>query len=200
MLFDSECPVCDRRSAGGAVCARCEADLAPPPALASPRGLDACRAITAYEGRGRELVTRLKFQNRRGSLSFAAARLAALARSDAVDVVTWAPTSPGRRRRRGFDQAELLARSVGRSLGVPVVGCLIRVPGPPQTGRHRSERVGGPRFDARRGIAAASGRRIAVVDDVVTTGATLSSAAAVLRDAGADHVVGLVVARTPRPR
>ena len=61
----------------------------------------------------------------------------------AVDVVTWAPTTPQRRRARGFDHAELLARAVGRRAGLPARGLLTRLPGPPQTGPARPPRGAG---------------------------------------------------------
>src|SRR5436853_66800 len=61
-----------------------------------------------------------------------------------VDVVTWAPTTTARRRQRGFDQAEHLARAVGAALAVPVRPCLIRRAGAAQTGRSAGERRRGP--------------------------------------------------------
>lgn len=206
MFFDGSCPVCGRsgvvhRRADRGVCTACADGLDPAPALTVPPGLDACRALTAYTGTGRELVVRLKFQDHRAVVPFAADRLAALLAGDRPDVVTWAPTSPSRRRQRGFDQAEVLARALARRLGVPVRRCLVRLPGPAQTGRHRDERITGPAFDARRGIAGAvNGRRVVLVDDVATTGATLARAAAVLRATGAATVTGAVVARTPAAR
>ena len=191
------CAMCGR--AGAAPCPACWAALRPPPpGLAVPAGLDGCRSLLRSEGVGRELLARLKYRNARSIVAWLAegmARLAvALAAGQAFDVVTWAPTSVARRRARGFDQGEVLARAVARRLGVPCRPLLVRLPGPPQTGRSRAERRLGPAFVARRGPP---GRRILVVDDVVTSGATLSAAARALRAAGADVVMSVTAGRTP---
>ncbi len=197
MLFDGECLICDRPASSG-ICPGCLAALGPAPLLGPPPGLDACRVLTAYRETGRSLVHRVKFHGRHGVVVPVAALLAESVRTDTIDVVTWAPTAPARRRRRGYDQAELLARALARQLGVPARRCLRRLPGPAQTGRRRAERLRGPRFDAHRGIRrAVAGRRVALVDDVVTTGATLRRATEVLRSQGAVVVVGVVIARTP---
>ncbi|HEX8771251.1 MAG TPA: phosphoribosyltransferase family protein, partial [Acidimicrobiales bacterium] len=96
--------------------------------------------------------------------------------------MTWAPTTGARRRERGFDQAELLARAVARRLGLPCRRLLRRRPGPAQTGRDREGRQSGPAFTTRRVTGPA---RVLLVDDIVTTGATVSAAARALRAAGA---------------
>jgi predicted amidophosphoribosyltransferase len=109
--------------------------------------------------------------------------------------VTWAPTTPARRRARGFDPAELLARGVARRLGIRCAGLLDRLPGPPQTGLPAAARHRGPTFVARRRAPAG----VLVVDDIATTGATLSAAASALRGAGAREVLAVTAARTPPP-
>ncbi|MBW3651953.1 MAG: ComF family protein [Actinobacteria bacterium] len=191
-LLPPSCGACGRP--GPAPCPDCWSQLTPGPPLLGVPGVDRCRALLRYEGTGRDLLTQLKYRNRRDSLGWLAAGMAGLAAADRFDVVTWAPTTELRRRRRGFDQAEVLARAVGRRLGVPTRHLLSREPGPPQTGRDRLERSCGPLFVARARIV---GRRVLLVDDVVTTGATLAAAAHALRQAGAAGVDAVTAAATP---
>ncbi len=167
--------------------------------LATPPGLDRFSALLAYEGVGRELVARLKYRNQRGALG-GLGRAAASLVPVPPDLVTWAPTSSARRGRRGYDQAELLARVVARALGRPARRLLVRRPGGPQTGRAAADRWSGPTFGLVPGACGRLDRRsdtvVLVVDDVITTGATMAAAAAALRSAGAS-VQGLAIARTP---
>jgi predicted amidophosphoribosyltransferase len=137
------------------------------------------------------LVTALKYRNERSAVPALAAALAEL--SPRTDLITWAPTSRRRRRRRGFDQAELLARATAGRARCPCRRTLRRLSGGAQTGSSLAARVTTPAFVA----VAAVPERVVLVDDVVTTGSTLSAAASALHAAGASEVVGLVVARTP---
>ncbi len=156
-------------------------------------------AAVPFTGRARKVVLGLKYRNRRQVARHLAGLVvnAIVANGDHrdVDVVTWAPTSAARRRSRGFDQGELVARHVARQLGVPCRRLLVRSgSATTQTGRSRVERLNGPEFVARPGL---DGRRVVIGDDVVTTGSTLRAAAAALRHAGVPDPVLYAVASTP---
>lgn len=216
MWLQSRCAGCDEP--GVALCRTCRFALVAAPRVPwesapehGPTALADVVSAVPFTGRARRIVLGLKYRNRRqiaphlagllvNRLLAAGIRPAASTRSGGergteVDVVTWAPTTARRRRARGFDQSELVARRVAAQLGLPCRRLLERVGDTgPQTGRDRVQRLHGPEFRARPGL---DGRRVLVVDDVVTTGSTLAGAAAALRRAGADHVVRAAVAATP---
>lgn len=191
MLLRSVCPIC--RRPGGVPCGPCREQLRPAPADAP------VPAIIAYEGVGRELLARLKYRDARQAVAPLADALAARAAdagpidAGSIDAVTWIPTTDRRRRERGFDQAELLARAVARRLGRPCRRLLRRVGDDHQTGRTRSERLEGPCLVA----VGVTPRNVLLIDDVVTTGATVRAAVGVLTGAGAVTVQPWVAAATP---
>jgi predicted amidophosphoribosyltransferase len=137
------------------------------------------------------LLTGLKNGHRRDLVGWLADGLDALLPVPAADLVTWAPTAPGRRRQRGFDQAELLGRALARRWRLPCRPLLVRRPGPAQEGRSAAQRRAHPGFVATGAVP----RRVLLVDDVATTGATLARAAGALRAAGAGEVHAVVGAR-----
>ena len=154
-------------------------------------------APLAYEGPARELVRALKYRGAERLAGAMAAQIAATApRGFAEGCLVPVPLHTARIRRRGFNQAELLARELSRRTGLGVADCLER-PGPraPQAGRPRAERVGalpGIRLRPAAGVPASA----LLVDDVVTTGATVAACARALRSAGACEVRVLAYART----
>jgi predicted amidophosphoribosyltransferase len=167
--------------------------LVGPPAAPPPPGVERWVALLAYDGVARELVARIKYRRAHAAVGWLADGMARVVGPPLPDAVTWAPTTPRRRRERGFDHAELLARGVARALHRPVLRLLTRPDGPAQTGRPAAERRTGPRFGSVGGAPSA----VLLVDDVATTGATLSAAAGALRSAGAETVLAVTAARTP---
>ena len=192
-IFPLRCAGCG--VAAEPVCSECADTLRLPDPAAPPRGVDHWVAAFAYEGVAADLIARVKYRAMRAVIPWLAdAIVDALVGepgTTAVDVVTWAPTTAARRRARGFDHGALLGRAVARRLDRPGRALLRREPGPPQTGSPARARSA-VRFAAR-----ASPPRALVVDDVATTGATLTAAALALRAQGAAEVFAATAGRTP---
>ncbi len=192
-LFPARCPGCGDR--GEPICSACRSELRPPPPSPPPPGIGLWVAAFEYSGVAREVIARVKYHDERGSVAWLARRTAQAAHPlGRSDIVSWPPTTAGRRRARGFDHAALLASGVARELRTPAVALLRRVDAVAQTGRPARDRRSGPAFEVSRPCA---GARVLLVDDVATTGATLSAAARAVREAGATTVVAATAARTP---
>src|SRR5882672_5751948 len=179
------CPRCALESPGGAVCGRC---------LSESPAYDATHAALAYDFPADAMVHALKFSGELALAPLLASLLADKLRGDHVDHVVPVPLSAERLRRRGYNQAVEIARHLGK---VDIGLCERTRDAPPQIELPYAERQRNVR-GAFRCTRALIGARVAVVDDVMTTGATLDEMARTLKAAGAVHVENWVVARTYR--
>ncbi len=156
-----------------------------------PSEISRARAPFLFEGPVRRAVHRLKFAGWRPVAEALGAAMCSVW-DDRPDALTWVPLSRRRLAERGYDQARALAKVVGRRLDLPAIPLLRRIadPGP------QARRGGRDRREAMRGAFAVlsdAPRRVLLVDDVLTTGATAGACAEVLWRAGA-HEVGLLTA------
>ena len=204
LVYPPKCPFCGKileRYEDG-MCLRCRSIL--PWTAEQGRQVDFCESCLSplwYRDGVRKAVHRYKFLRGRMHSRLLGTLMAQCFHDrwgEPVDVVVWVPLSPKRLKRRGYDQAELLARRAAEELGLPVLDALVKV-------RETSVQSSISREPARRANvlgayetrpeADLKGKRVVLVDDVVTSGATLSECAACLRMAGAESVVGLTIAR-----
>ena len=208
LLLPAICPLC-REHPGAGICPSCRASL---PALAEPcplcampkhespcptchddglRSIDAVIAASAYRGTMRQLVGNAK-AGARAPAVVALARMIPLP-DVPIDAVVAVPPSPGRR--PGPHLATACARHAARALGIPLLA-------PLRCTRHAREQHRLSRADRARnviGIFVCAGKvpaRLLLVDDILTSGATASAAAAALRAGGARHIIASFLCRT----
>jgi ComF family protein len=199
------CVPCERLvSRAGTACPRCARPLTVPGTcgrcLRRHSPVDSVVAAFDYRFPLDRLVHRFKFGGDLAVGDFLGAALAqAVANADRPDLVVPSPASSRRLRERGFNPAAVLAKRVARALDVAWHPAVLRkvLHTPPQTGLARTARQRNLRGAFR--CDSVEGLRVALVDDVTTTGATLEALARELRKAGAARVDAWVVARTPGP-
>ena len=214
-LFPRQCLLCLAPSAGCALCAGCSADLprmgsdnCPVCALPTPGGavcgaclkrpphFDATSAVYLYRFPVDRLVHSLKYGHRLAGADFLGDALRDAHDNWRPDVLLPVPLSAARLAERGFNQALELARPLARRLGLAIEteGVLRGIDTAPQAGLPWKERARNMRhaFECRIDFG---GLSVLVIDDVMTTGATLDELAATLKAAGASRVANLVLAR-----
>ena len=182
------------------LCSRCRGELRWLPAPGGRTSVLSLWAPFSYESGARALVHALKFRGLPGAAATMGAQIAATAPAELLDGATLVPVPlhPERLRRRGYNQAELLAREVRKRRGCPVSDCLGRVgDAGTQVGRTRCERLIALEGSVRVREAVRAPRLAVLVDDVSTTGATLDVCADALLGAGCRAVRGLAYAHTP---
>lgn len=202
LLFPPKCVLCrrllDARETDLCRSCRAEIDSYPPPKNRIPM-VAKWTAVWYYEGSVRESLLRFKFHDAR---SYADAYGRALSMKllrelPQPEVLTWVPISGRRKWRRGYDQVQLIAQAVGRELGMEPVRTLEkRRHNPPQSGIREAARRRANVLGAYAPVEPGRflGKRVLLLDDIITTGATLSECARVLRTAGAGEVICAAVA------
>ena len=197
LLFPPKCILCGKllQKQEQDLCRECRVDSPEYPSGKDRiQFLDSFTAVWYYEGTVRRSLLRYKFY---GARSFATGygRLLAMkllqSHPEGFDCITWIPVSRLRKLRRGYDQVELLAKAVGRELGMEPIPLLKKVRhNRPQSGisdasKRRANVLGAYREVNRQAI---TGKRILLLDDILTTGATASEAARVLLTSGAKEI------------
>ena len=203
MLFPARCLSCDTVIPAGEVfCRECAKNLPEKPFTrkyavpgAGAEGFSVYSPMS-YEGGFRKSIHRLKFRGQKGLAKPMARLMAELARSTGIpfDAVTWVPMTDTKRKEKGYDQSGLLAKAVARELEIPCLQLLQKV----RENKTQHELSGKQRRlnvkNAWRAETEALGKNLLLIDDIVTTGATVSECAKTLYNAGAKRVTGLCAA------
>lgn len=194
MFGPAPCASCGRR--GSWLCATCSEAARPPAATASVPGVDRVVAPWAYEAGPRSLLLALKLRHLKAAARPLVDAMVVSSWRAGLDgaCLTWVPARPRDRAERGFDHAEVLARGIAARTGLPAVALLDRRGVQlDQSGLDRAARL-----DNLEGAFYACGsvpERVILVDDLVTTGATVTACAAALKRAGATYVSVLAACR-----
>lgn len=190
-FIQNPCLGCGKEMIGeGRFCIRCKENR---------KSFDTAYACFTYLGDCKMIVHRLKYGNKRYLAKFLSVFMVDryMATPQNAEVITWVSMHPSKLKKRGYDQAELLAKETALRLGLPceqLVECVKLHKNFAQLGA--DER----REEARSAFTCTSqvkGKRILVIDDVLTTGSTMDAVAHVLKKAGAKEVVGLTLCSTP---
>jgi predicted amidophosphoribosyltransferase len=190
------CAACGRSCRADALlCTRCSRGLAAatPVSAGGPQGIDRAWSSAPHDGVARALVSALKFRRLLPVAEVMAERIEWLVPAHLLGgAVVAVPPAGARRRRRGFDPAGELAAALAAKLDADLVACLARRGSGHQVGRRRADRIRHPpRIEA----VGPAPRSVLLVDDVLTTGATLTACAQALRSAGARRIVALTFTR-----
>ena len=200
-FFPRRCPFCGAVAGKELLCKKCRRSLPFTGEHAVREGtFGRCAAPLYYENRVREAILQFKFKAKLGGLScfgMLMAECAAEHYSGAFDAITWVPVSKKRLKKRGFDQTRYLTGSMCVDWHVAPIETLRKVTdNPPQSTLETEEQRRANVLGVYEAVNAEQfrGKRLLLVDDILTTGATLSECVRVLKEAGAGEVMCLTLA------
>ncbi len=206
LRYPPKCPFCGHLlEKGQLLCPECEGKL---PWLSGNRAerevelTGGCVSVVEYDDRVKRAVHAFKFHGKSARSGAFGLLIAQCVKDQGItaDLITWPPLPKKRLRERGYDQAQLLAEKVGKELGLPVVRALKKEHRPAQSEQNDKAARRANVLGAYTAVNAEAfrGKRVLLVDDVTTTGSTLSECAKVLRLAGAKAVVCATLARAEK--
>ncbi len=208
LLFPPRCAFCRKllRESERGACRACRKKLPYVPEgtrKESIRHVRVCAAPLYYEGSVRDSLLRYKFHGVTAYKNIYAELLADCVRDSGIDcdMITWAPLSKRRLRKRGYDQARLVAETAAKLLDKPCVRTLEKIrDNPPQSSLDGAEKRRANAAGVYRCTQAdkIKGKTMLIIDDIVTTGSTLSECAKVLKGAGAAEIYAAAVASAHR--
>jgi len=183
----SHCAGCKQLSSDFRVCSSCRTWL----------HITNIYVATSYDGIGEQLIRAMKFSQKRQAVKPTAQMMfQVFSEVESEALLCPIPTAPARIRERGFDHTELLGRELGAHLEAGVIHALRRHSNVRQLGSSRQARIKQAESEFEiKDVRLVAGKHIVLVDDVMTTGATLSAAAKVLKDAGAKSVSAIIFAQ-----
>lgn len=204
LIYPTRCVFCRSLIAPQSpeICAVCARILPKPPEHRHGAHFSVCVSALPYEGIARDAILRMKMGAKHSCIPTFCLLLTAQIRQSLdgrFDLITWVPPSALHRAKRGYDQNRLLAKSIARELRMPAVRLLRKTRRTPAQSSLRSyaqrrENVRGAFHAIRQDRL--RGRNILLIDDVITTGATLSECSKTLREAGARSVVCAAITST----
>lgn len=209
LIYPPRCVFCHRiLKQEDVVCERCCTDLpyrSRKSRVETLPGIDACVTPFYYQDDVRDALLRYKFLGIRGNAQIFASMMQECYQQEffgKADLITWVPISRRRLRKRGFDQSEQLALELGKLIGRTPIRTLIKIRDnkPQSTQKTSAGRRANVIGAYRLANVSLSGKTVLLIDDVVTSGSTVSECAHMLRIGGAEKVYVLAFAKTPNPQ
>ena len=203
LLFPPKCMFCRKilRGGDGAACKACEAELTGHDGVRTGTYFSRCVIPMAYEGKVRDAIIRFKFQDQPGYATEFGRILAKCIQNEFAgqyDLITWIPVSGQRLKKRGYDQAMLLAMAAALELGDVAVETLRKTADNPAQSSltdaaARKTNVQGAYTVPEPELI--EGKRVLLIDDIITTGSTLDEASRTLLASGASEVLAAALAQ-----